>query len=129
MAERKKKAVEKPDPLKPVQEKIKEQLEKLLMPEVEAPPISDTLEKAKAAIAQAVKAKQKVRKDWCCTECGHAGVQLRYNFASHNFYQSHMRVHLEDDEPCADNGEPLTGDDMRTMKEIAMPKAGYKKAS
>src|SRR6267378_1138481 len=62
-------------PKTPEQEAMNKLLSMMEKP-VQPPPISETLDKAKQAMAQAAKAKTKPgRQTWYCTDCGGAHIQ------------------------------------------------------
>lgn len=86
----------------------------------EAPQISDILEKAKAAVSVAQKAKQKKLLTWKCTECGSSGIQLYLNNCT-GPGGSHFRlaVDAETMQFCDDRGNPITdGCQKKTLKTV-----------
>lgn len=99
-----------------------DKLQKLLETTVEAPSITDTLEKAKNALGAAQRAKQKIVQGWCCTECGSPHIQLYLDGGG----SGHFDVQIEDDVPVHTNGSQLGRREQRNMdRAIAKKAAGH----
>jgi hypothetical protein len=97
-----------------------EALNKMLEKPVQPPPIEETLERVRQAQEQAKKAKPKITKTWCCTECGGSHIQLSLDDGP----SVHFNVELEDDVPVDPRTkEPLSGRALANMK-IARAKSG-----
>ena len=101
---------------------VKEALEealKRLEKKVEPPPITDTLEKAKAALAQAQKVKHKpIKQTWYCTDCGGAHIQND----GMGMGLGHINVDCVDGEFVDSRGNPLTGQRLTLMEKYATQK-------
>lgn len=100
------------------------ELEKLLVHTAEAPQIKDTLAKAKAAVAQAQKAKQKRLQMWACTECGDHGIQLYLDGEN----RGHFHVALEDGVPVNTAAVGSDKPKLRGAEKASMDMAMDKKA-
>lgn len=102
------------------QEQAAAELLKRLEKPVQPPPLEDTLETVKQALAQANKAKSKVVKTWYCTECGGEHIQLHLD----SVHEGHFDVDLEDNIPVdPDTHKPISSKNQRSM-EMARAKSG-----
>jgi hypothetical protein len=105
-------------PKTPEQEALDKLTERVLK-KVEPPPIQETLDKVKAAIAQAQKAKHKpVKMTWYCTDCGNPHIQND----GMGMGLGHIQVDVIDGDFVDSDGNPLTGQAATLMEQYATPK-------